>query len=251
MRIIKTELKKLKHRHIGLLYAAGFLVTILWMLWAMNDMDKVVTHQGYYYLLISFPLMNAIFLPVILAAAESRLCDIEWKGDTLKLLCTLQSRFSLYHTKLLFGFLYLLMFSLAETAAILLLGRCFQVEQPLPLFQLFLFFCSTLAVSLVLLLIQQPLSLLSGNQLLPMFVGIGGAFIGLFSWFFPSLPIRYFLPWGYYCVGTTINMNYEEATRTVTYYPIDYPLSSLLVLVFFGITAYLVGKSLFLKKEVS
>lgn len=250
MSIFFTELRKIKHRHIGLLYGAALLLIFIWVAWGMSDMDNEISQQGYYYLLLSIPLMNGIFLPTILACVESRLCDIEIKGNTYKMLCTMQPRHSIYHIKLFLGVLYLLAFSLAETAMIPLLGKLFRVEQKLPWDCVFIFFFSTFTVSTVLILIQQPLSLLLENQLFPLFFGVGGTFAGIFSWFFPQLPIRYMLPWGYYCVGTTINMYYEEATRTVTYYTIPFPKVFFTGFIIFGILVYIIGKNSFMKKEV-
>ena len=251
MRLFLIEKAKLKGRHIFLCYALVLLVTFFWMLWCMRDMDETITCQGYYYLLISMPMINAILLPAVLAAAESRLCDIEIKGDTLKMLYTMEPKLAVYHVKLLYGSYYLTLFCLLETAMIPLLGRLFQVRQPFPAVQVLLFFLSTFAVSFVLLLIQQPLSLLYTNQLIPMFIGIGGTFYGLFSWFFPNVPLlRYLLPWGYYCSGCSVNMNYDEATRIITYYTIPFPISFSAGLLLFGAAAYLAGCMAFMKKEV-
>ena len=166
------------------------------------------------------------------------------------MLCTLEPRLSIYHTKMLVGSLYLLFFSLAETAMIPILANIYEVRQPLPYYNLGVFFLSTFIVSFVLMLIQQPLSLMSSNQLFPIFFGIGGTFVGLFSWFFPNINLRYFLPWGYYCVGTTINMDYDEATRIVTYYTIPFPIKFFLCFLLFGIIVYLFGRRQFMKKEV-
>lgn len=250
MRLFQTELKKIRHRHIGLLYLGALAVTLLWMVWAMSDMDDVIIKQGYYYLFLSIPMINGVFLPTIIACVESRLCDMEIKGNTFKVLCTMQPRSSIYHIKLLLGLLYLFCFTIAETALIPILGICFHVRQTLDLKLLLLFSFSTFTVSLILMIMQQSLSLLSHNQLFPLFFGVGGTFIGIFSWFFPNLPIRYLLPWGYYCVGSSINMNYEAATHTVTYYAIPFPKEFFLCIPIWGIPALLLGRRLFMKKEI-
>ncbi len=250
MRLFWTEFKKIR-RHIGLIYAGALLFIGLWIFWAMGQMDdSEIAEQGYYYLLLSIPLINAIILPTILACAVSRLCDIELKGSTLKMLCTMQPRCSIYHIKLAVSALYLLFFTLAETGLIPLLCHYYQITQPMPVGQIGIFFFSTFTVSLVLIILQQSLSLLWENQLFPLFLGVGGTFAGLFSWFFPDLPIRYMLPWGYYCVGTSINLFYDEAARTSTYYPVPFPKEIFTCFLIFGILVYLTGKDRFMKKEV-
>lgn len=251
MRLFLTEFRKIRRRHIGFLYVGALLFTFLWMVWAMSSMSlEEIDSQGYYYLLFSIPLINAIILPTILACVESRICDIELKGNTLKMLCTMQLRHSIYHVKLAVSSLYLLIFCLAETAMIPFLCCYYQISQPMPIKNIAIFLFSTYAVSLVLIILQQSLSLLSENQLFPLFFGVVGTFVGLFSWFFPNLPIRYMLPWGYYCVGISVNMLYDQTTRTVTYHTIPFPTEIFFCFLIFGILIYLVGKHRFMKKEV-
>lgn len=250
MRLLTIELKKIRRRHIGLLYLALLALILAWMSWCLKDMDDVILSQGYYLMLLNLPLMNAILLPTVLAAVCSRICDIEIKGNTFKLLCTLESRQNIYHIKLLINAIYLLLFSLAEAGIILLLGKLFSIQQALPLPQLGTFIFSTFFVSLVLILLQQPLSLLFENQLFPLFLGVGGSFLGLFSWFFPELPLRYLVPWGYYYVSATVTLYYEKTTREVTYYPIAFPIFYFGLFLIFGVIVYFIGKTRFMKKEV-
>ena len=193
MRLFLTEFQKMRRRHIGLIYAAAFCITLTWLLWAMNRMEGQLAHQCYYYLLGGIPLMNAIFLPTVLACAESRLCDMELKGNALKLLCTMQPRHSLFHVKLIISLFYLLLFTLAEVALMPVLCRLFHATQQMPADLMAVFFLSTFTVGGVLILLQETLSLLSDNQLFPLFFGIGGTFVGIFSWFFPDFPLRYLL----------------------------------------------------------
>ena len=61
----------------------------------------------------------------MVAVIASRLCDMEIKGGTLKLLFTLQRRSSFYNCKLLCGMKYLLIFTLGEVVLILACGQIF------------------------------------------------------------------------------------------------------------------------------
>ncbi len=250
MRLFFTELQKIRRRHIGLIYAAAFCITLIWLLWAMNRMEGQLAHQCYYYLLGGIPLMNAIFLPTVLACAESRLCDMELKGNTLKLLCTMQPRHSIFHVKLVISLFYLLLFILSEVALMPVLCRLFHSVQQIPADLMAVFFLSTFTVGGVLILLQETLSLLSDNQLFPLFFGIGGTFVGIFSWFFPDFPLRYLLPWGYYCVFLTVDLDYDQAARTTTYYPAEFPWAFFAGFLVFGVLVYLTGKHKFMNKEV-
>lgn len=249
MNLFITELKKIRRRHIGMLFVANLIIDFIWVLWSINGSDFIV-NQEYNDFLLSLPLINAVFLPIILAAAASRMCDIELKGNTLKMLCTMEKRQSIFHTKLLIGSVYLLLFSLAQTAMIPALGAIVTARQEIPILRICLFGISTFGVSLVLFLIQQSVSLLSGNQLFPLFLGVGGSFVGIFTWFFPQLPLRYMLPWGYYCVVLTVGMFYDEATRDVTYYATPFPTGFFLGFMAFGVLVYVIGKKLFMDREI-
>ena len=59
--------------------------------------------NGYSALLYSLPVIEAILMPVMMAVLASRLWDMEIKGNTPKLLYTLQSRRSLFAGKAVFG----------------------------------------------------------------------------------------------------------------------------------------------------
>ena len=157
-----TELKKIHRRHIGMLFTATWIIDFIWMYWAMGrglTGSRFLTGQEYYYLLLTLPIINAIFLPTILASAASRLCDIELKGNALKMLCTMEPRHSIFHTKLLVGTLYVLLFSLAQTAMIPLLCTILPTKQTeMPLTNVLIYGITTFGVSMVLLIIQQSLS---------------------------------------------------------------------------------------------
>ena len=83
-------------------------------------------------LILNFTLMNLIFLPVILAACASRVCDMETKGETDKMLFTMQSKSSLFHSKVLLNALCILLFSAAQTGILLLMGKLFHATQKVP-----------------------------------------------------------------------------------------------------------------------
>ena len=125
-KLLSIELRKIRRRYVWLLFMAALLVIFLWDLWAIFRMEpesKWVLGQEYEYLLLDMALQNAIFLPIVIAAAASRLCDIELKGSALKMLCTMEKRIDIYHTKLVLGALYLLAYALLQTAMVPLLVR--------------------------------------------------------------------------------------------------------------------------------
>ena len=251
MSLFITELKKIHRRHIGMLFTATWIIDFIWMYWAMGrglTGSRFLAGQEYYYLLLTLPIINAIFLPTILASAASRLCDIELKGNALKMLCTMEPRQSIFHTKLLVGTIYVFLFSVAQTVMIPLLCTILPTTQEIPPANVLLYGMTTFGVSMVLLIIQQSLSLLSKNQLFPLFFGVGGSFVGIFFAFFPQIPPV--LPWTYYYALCTVNMHYSQSARDVTYFLIPFRTGLFLGFMAFGVLAYMIGKKLFMQREI-
>ncbi len=151
------------------------------------------------FFLYQFPILNSIMMPVMAAVVASRLCDIEHKGQTLKLLHTVMPAGRLFAAKFLCGAQYMLTAALLQIIAIVIAGLVVGFEGSPPLDKLLYYLLFTTAVNVTILLLQQVLSLLFRNQMIPLTVGIIGSFAGLFIMFFPQNLGR-FLLWGYYGV---------------------------------------------------
>ncbi|MGI6008364.1 MAG: ABC transporter permease [Ruminococcus sp.] len=247
-----TEIKKCRRRKVWLLYLCALIVTLLWIGSSMirYPFDQKEASVGYYMLILNYSLMNLIFLPVILAACASRVCDIETKGETDKMLFTMQSKLSLFHSKVLLNGTYILVFAALETLCLYFMGRVFHATQTVPVFQLIWFFVSTFVVSLVLYVMQQILSLLMKNQLMPLFIGLMGTFTGVFSAFFPYTILTSVVPWGYYSVFNPIVMQMGDSVQDVSYFAMPLPLGRICAFLIFGLVFYLIGLKCYLKKEV-
>ena len=250
MTALLTEIKKIKRRYIWLLLPLILLLDYGWMGWVLSKAEEPELLQGYYNLLMNFPLVNTITLPLVLAAIACRLCDVENKGNTYKLLCTLEDKSTIYKNKLIIGGCYILSFTVMQVFLILILGWQFNITQMIPWKQMGYLAIATFSASLIIYLLQQILSLLIDNQLYPLFIGLIGTFLGLFSWFFPTLPMRNLLPWGYYCVGTTINYIWHKEERILEYFTIPFSYGWFFILFIFAIILYQYGRYLFMKKEV-
>ena len=189
----RAEAKKLRRRRLPLLFFMVFLLIAAWILWCLDDLDTSRLNDVGAMLYINLLLMNTILSPVVLAAAASRMCDMEQAGNTYKWLCTMERPTHIYRGKMLVGALCVLLFALAQTLLLALLltiygGSVLGICTP--------FFMSLLVYFLALFTLQLGLSLRFSNQLSPIFISIGGTFAGLFSWFLNQLPLRYLLPRG-------------------------------------------------------
>lgn len=248
-RQLQAERQKSRRRRLSLLPLGFLLFQILWAVWQLNSARSDELKAGYLLLFHHLPLMNTILLPMLAAVTASRLCDMEIKGDTLKLLYTMQKPAQLFDCKFLTGLKYLLAFTLGQGVLILICGRSYHFLEPLKWPMLAEHMAVTFTVSAVLLLIQQTLSLLSSSQILPLAAGLVGCFLGLFSLFFPTPVARLFI-WGYYAAFPVASMDWERDTRVVHYYEVPFPMTGFLIFLGAVLIIYLLCKNLAVRKEV-
>jgi hypothetical protein len=211
------------------------------------DADKL--SQGWMYFLYQYPLLNSIMMPVIAAVVASRLSDIEHKGQMLKLLDTVMPAGRLFAAKFLCGALYMFAAVLLQVIVMVAVGHAVGFAGNPPLDKLLYYLLFTTAVNLTILLLQQILSLLFVNQMVPLTVGLIGGFAGLFIMFFPQNLERLLL-WGYYGVLMLVGMNWDRATRIsdLYYTPVDWGGFITLAGMFCAI--YIIGHTLFVRKEM-
>lgn len=245
----RAEQKKARHRHIWLVPLAFGGFELIWAIWQLNSASPRDLLNGYRMYFFDLPMLNAILLPLMISVIASRLCDMEIKGDTLKLLYTMQKRSAFYDCKYLAGLKYIALFVLGQGAGLLALGRLYRFGDPLKVPMLLEYLAVTFSVSAVLLAIQQLLSLLSDNQIMPLVVGLAGSFLGLFSMFFPA-SVSHLILWGYYARFPTVVMDWDRDTRITTYYEVPFPLTDFLLFLLAGAVICAVCRTIVLKKEV-
>lgn len=246
---LKAEAMKQKGKRNILVPVAFLALLFFWTLFLLKGIKQEELPFGYFSLLYQYPVMNAILVPLMVSVTASRICDMEVKGDTMKILFTLEKRGHFFDCKFLMGMKYLVLFFVGQTALIPLSGKLFGFTQEIPWKHLLLFFISGFSVATALLLLQEILSLFSHNQILPLIVGLAGSFLGLFSLFFPENIMKLVL-WGYFAVFSTTGMNWDKTTRISTYYEIPFPVSTFLLFLVFCTAAFLLCRTLIQKKEV-
>ena len=216
MAAFRAELKKAHRRHDLAFCLLLPLILVLWV-GGLAPASEDELSNAYSALFYSIPVLEAILLPVMMAVLASRLWDLEVKGNTLKLLYTLQSRRSLFAGKAVFGVLEVLVTVAVELACIPVLGMVHGYTEVFPKAQFVYLFVCTLAVDLMLFFGEFLLMLRCGNPLPALCVGIVGSLVGLFSAFMPPL-VSYFVPWGYYIpLGSYVVAHWDPTAHTVTY----------------------------------
>ena len=242
------EFKKVKSRRVWLIVAAMTLVELLWSLWGVSRMDAHDLEQGWQSFLFQYPILNSIIMPVMVAVIASRICDVEHKGQTFKLLETLMPAGKIFDAKFLFSSLYVYGAILTQISAMILVGliKGFQGNPPLDKFACYFLFTGT--VSLTILLLQQILSLQFPNQMVTLSVGLLGALVGIFLLYLPEVFSNFFL-WGYYGVLLFVKMDWNPAARIVNYSYVSCNWPEFFCLAGAFIVLYFIGRNLFVRKE--
>lgn len=244
-----VEFKKGRHLHLLFIPLGFFMVILLWSIYASKDPSDYEKAQGYAYLFFQMPLLNCMTMPLMIAVLASRLCDMEIKGQTLKLLYTLQEKGSFYDWKYLHEAFYLLLFCLGEGLIFPLCGRLFGFTETFSLILVIRHVGVTFIAGTAVLTLQHLLSLCSGNQILPLVAGLADSFLGMFSMFFPPAAARLIL-WGYFGTFVPYSMNYDKAARLISFSPVAFPVGEFVGFCVFGILFYLICRSAFLRREV-
>ena len=211
-----TEIQKAHRRHDIWICLLVSMIMVVWVGGVTPSATDELAN-AYSALFYSIPVINSIVMPVFMALQVSRLWDMEIKGNTTKLLYTLQSRRSLFKGKMIFGVMEIFLTVFMEMGAVLLLGKIHGYTEAFPAGQfLYLTVCTT-AVGLMLFLSEFFIMLIWNFPLPALFVGIVGAFLGLFSAFMPPI-VSYFVPWGYFIPLSSYEVaKWDQATHTVTY----------------------------------
>ena len=213
---LHAELQKARRRHDLLICLAVPVVVYLWA-GAAAPTGADERANAYSALLFALPVLNAILMPIVMALIASRLWDMEVKGNTTKLLYTLQSRRSLFAGKALLGTGEVTLLVTLEMAASILLGRVQGYTEAFPAGQFGYLALCTLVVNVMLFLSEWLLMLRFENPLPAICIGIVGALVGLFSAFMPAI-VSYFVPWGYYVPLSSYEVRvWEKETHTVLY----------------------------------
>ena len=222
MRTLYAELKKSRRRHNLLVAVCISLFVLLWAT-QTGGTGEGRLEQGYSGLFYAVPVMNTVVMPLGTAVLASRLWDLESKGNSCRMLLTLQSRRALFLGKTVIALLQILLIGVIECAGIPALGKHFGFTELLDWGQLLWLAVSTLTVNTMLFFLWLFLSIRFDNQVPTLAAGMVGSLSGLFASFMPPM-VSFFMPWGYYIPLSTARMDWDPETRIVRYYTAPYPV---------------------------
>lgn len=204
MKYLRLELYKLKHRKVFLTFLLILGVELLFVFSNYGNNKNFLSMvsdssaPAWEDLIIGPAVINGLFFPILAAVIASRICDMEHKGNTWKLLeCNNQSRRSIWFCKFTVVSMLMLLAIFIQAITIVVYGTSAGIVQPLPVRTLLGFMLGTAMITFVVVTIQVFFSLVCVNQLLPMSIGMIGALIGFISTLLPP-GIRNILIWGNY-----------------------------------------------------
>lgn len=249
MKLLKLEFYKCRRRKIVLVCAAVLAVELLWIGVFFTRQDAEDLRWGWMLLLYNLSTVDAIILPLSVATLASRSCELEHKGSTWKLLETMASPGSLYAAKLAWGALVLGGLLILRSGLFLGVGIAQGFHGAIPWGRFGLFTLISWLVSMMIYALQQGLSLRFANQAAAIVCGIAGSFLGILSMLFPPALVRC-VPWGYYGLMSIVFMDWNNVTRVTRFYWRWPPVSDVALLFLWMALFLIVGRLLFVRKEV-
>lgn len=206
LKSMRLEIYKLRHRYFFLTWLALTLAPLFLELYNLRNLgfsDRYFFPEPvlyYYYLESASVELLSLFLPIMASILISKLCDIEHKQKTWKMLLTNNQDFeTLWWAKFLIVYIFMeltvIIFYVVLNARIYL-----STGTPVPVILLFKSFLGISGVNIIVLVLAESLAIYYFNQVIVLVEGIVGGFIGIISSLLPRAVIR-FIPWGYYALN--------------------------------------------------
>lgn len=249
MRYTALEFYKIRHKKILLMIVFLLCIELFWAFMAgsislSRDPDAV----SWEVIITFITQMNGLFLPILTAVVVSRICDMEHKGNTWKMLMTASvKREQIYAAKYTCACLLILFVIVLQLVATVVFCQSKSVTSPIPWELLIQTAMGTLVTSMAVIALQQWISLAITNQAFALCLGMLGGFIGITASLFPGM-VRYFFIWSYYNELSPIVMRYIDSSVVYVTRGLSFPFAGGLLL--FSVLLYTVGNFYVCRKEV-
>lgn len=249
MKALYFEFYKLRRKKIFLMITLFLGLEIFWALMSVSiSMSRNPNSPVWESILSTVASMNGLFLPIICAIVSSRICDMENKGNTWKLLISTGiHRRTIYSSKYLCSCIIMLFGVLLQILTIIFFGIMKDSTVMLSLPLIIKFTGGTMLTIMVILALQQWITLAVKNQAFALCFGMVGGFLGMTSMFFPK-NIRLFFIWSYF---TELSPVKNHVTNGSFEFIIQNPEISIIATAFLLILIfYIVGNYHFSQQEV-
>jgi len=251
MKIISIELYKLRHKRITLMLILFLFVEIAWTFMATSKSISRNPENATWEMLIAIiASMNGLFLPILTAICVSRICDMEHKGDTLKLLLsTSMKRGELYAAKYVSAAILMLLVSILQIFSIMIFGIINNFKESVPLFLFVRLLIGTTLTSLIVIAFQQWISMAVKNQAFSLCLGMIGGFIGMTADLFPA-KVRSLFIWSYYTGLSPVTQSYANEKIQFIIRDVSSLIPAMAALIVVGICIYMVGSFQVSRQEI-
>ena len=166
MKYLGLELYKLKRRKVFLTFALILGVELLFVFSNYGNNENFLgmisdpNAPAWEDLIVGPATMNGLFLPILAAVIASRICDMEHRGNTWKLLeCNNENRKAIWFCKFTVVTVLMLAAILIQALVIVAYGNAVGIVEPLPVKTLWEFVLGTVMVTFVVVTIQVFFSL--------------------------------------------------------------------------------------------
>lgn len=249
IKTIRLEYFKIRRKKLWLMIMLFLVMELFWAFFAMSRMIARSPEQANWDMLIfNLSTMNGLFMPIISAIVLSRICDLEHKGATWKLLVACNVRRShLYAAKYICANSLLLLGLFFQTSLMMAFGMIKNFPGSLPIGLFSQFILGSLLTTLAVTALQQWISLTVKNQAFALCVSMLGGFIGMTSGLFPA-TVRHLFIWSYYLDLSPVTFQYTQSIATYTVQPLDIGLVTFVLMMTF--LFYLAGNIHLIRQEI-
>ncbi|MES5867993.1 ABC transporter permease [Bacillus cereus group sp. RP32] len=241
---LRSELLKLKKKK---LFLVVFLIQALALFWlfAIVSQEKK-EFLNWESLLSRISMINALFLPIMIATIASRIIDFENKGNMWKLLCAIPiSRKLVYITKIIFSLFFLVYASVISISVIILIGKIFNFEGEIPVILLLKYGCFTIIGCIPMVILQLWISLVVKNQVFALTTGVIGSFLGYFG---PMLPWKTWIIWTYSSLTNPISWAFSNGK--IVFFPNQGVMMNLFLSLGVGLLFIILSTAHFSQKDI-
>jgi lantibiotic transport system permease protein len=249
MKALILEYYKIRRRRVWAMLTLFLAAELGWASMSISiSISRSAANATWEALIFSLSSMNGLFLPILTAIVVSRICDMEHKGDTWKMLMTTSvGRRSIYAAKYICAASLILYGILAQVAFIVGFGVLHKVEGPLPVPLLLQFTAGTLLANLLITAMQQWISLAVKNQAFALCLGMLGGFLGTTASLFPE-TVRQAVVWSYYLDLSPVTYVYKASSGS--YIAGAMPLFQLSAALVLTLVLYIAGNTHVSKQAV-
>ena len=236
------EFRKAKGKHTWLLFLALLGINMAYLFLSMRQTDTKMLSSAWEQTLFSIPLINTLFLSVVMAILSSGAYDIEHKGNTWNLLQTMQSRQSIFLGKTLYGLIWLILFGALQGISMIAVSKYLRFIGVLPISKIIIAVFSEIISGMVVYQVGCLLALLFPSQFAALSINLGGTLAGFFLMFVTDRPAT---PWSLLVALRVVDMKYQESDASVSYEWFAAPASSWIIAFLFLATALILGMCIY------